>query len=71
MRFRGRLGFWAFHPVAQIMKADLHGVSMEVQRIVRGDACYPKLVADRLGDAAPKTIYSVGAPHILRHRPLV
>jgi predicted Rossmann fold nucleotide-binding protein DprA/Smf involved in DNA uptake len=41
---------------------------VQAQHIERGDAGYPPLLIQRLGDAAPRTLYALGDPTILGHR---
>lgn len=43
---------------------------MVVHRLERGDSHYPSVLLDRLGDAAPPVIHTMGDIAILRKRPL-
>jgi predicted Rossmann fold nucleotide-binding protein DprA/Smf involved in DNA uptake len=41
---------------------------VQAQHIERGDIGYPPVLIQRLGDAAPQTLYALGDPGILGHR---
>ncbi|MEW6267070.1 MAG: DNA-processing protein DprA [Thermodesulfobacteriota bacterium] len=41
---------------------------MEVQRLAPGDSDYPSILVERLAEAAPPALYSLGDPGILRRR---